>query len=350
MRCILFVILIAFASNALAQEKCERIIELSQTVKETAYSKKSFEQHVKNFCSEYHQSEQSGKTMDVGLVYKKVLAGNFGSSSVTAKDIASNYCSQEGSVSDLDEAYKQYVTAIAPGAYEAYAKCKDFEKRGVTINLQSLDANILQVTVNFTKSISKDSYAEVRYSDKLPSGITCNWDESKSNVQRVDVGTRMLTCTRTNPMMKASIVIFRRDAVDSVLTLHWPAYNAEGDPVDSLKALRDKVSALESRTISQSGEITMRAVNTPGLEECGHGSVKRGELEGKVKFPVAFSTAPTVSAGLTQLLIGTADVRDRHSVRFEVTEVDKEWFKYKFWTEGDNKVSIAKISWIAVVK
>lgn len=236
---------LALHQSASGQE-CENVIALSKTRSVTVSDQSTVEQHAANFCNEYAKASGSSSATNFGASYK-FLAASFGQSNASAEQVASRYCSANQTFKSANDAYKQYVEAISPNSYNAYSQCISMSQRSVRFNIDpaSILPDEFTLSVSFASDVAESKSANFAYS--APKGVSCNWDATKENSITVNSGaTEILKCSRDAFNKRAYVTIVRKDGGNS-MTLPWPAYGADGVPVDQVSNLDAKITELSGK-------------------------------------------------------------------------------------------------------
>ncbi len=204
-------------------DTCESIIGLSKITHITVRDQNSIEQNADYFCKEYSKGTSVSNNSKFGASYS-VLSASFGSSNATVIQVASRYCSAESNYSESQDAYKQYIESIAPGAYDAYKQCTE-AKNNMTYNVDSILPSEFSMSVGFASPGSHDKSASIAYS--ASNGVSCKWNDSETKSIVIPTGsTAILECSRNEQSKKAFVKIVRTDStVPPPLTLSWQAYD-----------------------------------------------------------------------------------------------------------------------------
>ncbi|MBS0156600.1 MAG: hypothetical protein JSS38_18605 [Nitrospira sp.] len=274
------IVLLVISNNALA-EQCESVIDLAKLSSISIADKSEVDQHASNFCSEYSKSGGKSSSSSFGASYK-FLSLSSGNADTSVEAIASKYCSASSSFSQSSNAYKQYVEAIAPGAFEAYQQCIHLAGRDVYFNLSpaSTLADEFSMTVAFRGSGEANKSATL--SATSASGISCSWGDSKTPNTIIGSGkTTVLRCTRTATNKRGYVVVARTDGTKETMTIPWKAYK-DGVPVDGLRTLEEqlratqmRISELESRLGSLATQVTTPDARYVKSDDLSY--VKRGD-------------------------------------------------------------------------
>lgn len=224
-------------------DTCESIIGLSKITHITVRDQNSIEQNADYFCKEYSKGTSVSNNSKFGASYS-VLSASFGSSNATVIQVASRYCSAESNYSESQDAYKQYIESIAPGAYDAYKQCTE-AKNNMTYNVDSILPSEFSMSVGFASPGSHDKSASIAYS--ASNGVSCKWNDSETKSIVIPTGsTAILECSRNEQSKKAFVKIVRTDStVPPPLTLSWQAYDNQDNPIDALTTIDDRLKNLE---------------------------------------------------------------------------------------------------------
>lgn len=242
----LLAFLVATLVSQVHAETCESVVALSKLVSSMVQDKESVEGHAAKFCSEYSKRSSSGGSINVGASYK-FLSLNMGSSSASEDEVASKYCSASSNYSQSRDAYKQYIETISPGAYGAYERCLQLNKEmRFNLNTSSVLPTEFSMSVGFISSVSSSSEAKVAYT--ASEGVSCKWNDStRQNISISTGSTAILSCKRSSQTRRSFVNIVRTDIGNQEpLTLPWQAYDAQGNPIDTLISMQDRLKNLES--------------------------------------------------------------------------------------------------------
>lgn len=335
-------------------QNCESVIQLSRVVSTVVSDSATVEQHASSFCNEYASARSSGKSLQVGASYK-FLAGSFGSSSVSAEEIASKYCSSSDSRKSANDAYKQYIESIAPGAYSAYEACLRMSRQELvlSVDIGALLPKEFTLRASFTPTSNGTPAAEVEASGSAD--VSCVWEGGKSIIRLAGGTTRTLKCRRPDQKKPSYVTVVRRNGQES-LTLSWRPYDEQGLPVAverSVSALAARVVELEARVEglrSEAGRINLIA--GPGsrdlLDETCPNSGFKGVQDGRITFQNPFPKPPVVSMGLVTFDSGISPGGPR--ITMEVLKVDETGFNYRFQSWCNTKVWSAAANWHATAQ
>lgn len=243
----------AYSSPALAGE-CEELIALSKIATSVTQDQSSIEAHAKNYCSQYSKSTGSSKSLNVSASYK-VLSGALGTSRSSFEDVASAFCDASNSYAARKDAYRQYVETIAPGAYDAYAKCKEAAHNDVRFSLEAHLPNEFIMLISFTP-LNKGQVADLAY--ETSSGIQCVWKingkETGGPTSLKEAATLPLLCKRANAGHTGFVTIIVSNSArpGNRFTFKWTASADVRCPNDSLcriiTDLEKRVADLEDKT------------------------------------------------------------------------------------------------------
>jgi len=235
-----------FTLNASAQE-CLSMIELSKTVSTTISDQETVESHARNFCNSYSSGTTSTSNSSFGASYK-FLSASYGKSNVSVETIASQYCDASQGSQSAKDAYKQYVENISPNAYSAYVQCLAMTQSDLVFDVDT--ASILpkqfSMSASYSSHVTGSNSASLDFSSS--DGIQCKWRKSNgSEIVLPSPSSTILDCRRNNSDEKGIVKIFRTDATSTKpLTLQWPKYDSQGNPVDTLERIQQRVNDIES--------------------------------------------------------------------------------------------------------
>lgn len=280
------------ATHPVYSGDCESIIGLSKLTTATTSDKSAIEQHAANFCREYKQyvaakrnsanasenaadnrrssSSQSGSTSSFsgGASYGVLSASMSQSKSgfnsaanassdyaynatssadaaASVDDIASKYCNATSDYSARDDAYRQYVESIAPGAFDAYKSCIEFSAKDLTFHVEpgSILPTEFVMTASFKSSNSGVASADVEYS--ASNGVACTWNGEPSTKKVIPTGgSAILKCSRADQEKPAFVTLVGTTVSSRSMVMPWTAYPKDGGLVDlqgQIKELRDQI-------------------------------------------------------------------------------------------------------------
>jgi len=269
-------VLCLIVATAAAAQDCETVIALSKVISGRVQDQNLVETHAATFCSQYRQSRGSSSSSEFGASYK-FLAASFGSSSASVEDVASKYCSAENNSRSRSDAYREYIEAIAPGAYPAYEQCLRLSSQNLKFSLDP--ASVLPREFSLAAQfVGRAVGARARLGYSSSSDVTCTWNgaSASSTEHALTAGmTTFLKCTRPSNAAASYVRISNLDATDEVLTIPWQQYTAEGIPVVPLQAIQSRVANLESRV----------AELQSGLDHAGRAVVLSGTISSSTATP-----------------------------------------------------------------
>lgn len=246
MKSLILCIAVLCATNASAQE-CLSVIALSKTVSITLSDKETVENNARNFCNSYSSGRTSASGASIGSSYK-FLSATFGKSDVSAEAVASKYCDASQINNAAKDAYKQYVENISPNAYSAYAQCLAMSQADLSFNVDvnSIISKQFSMSAAFSSKVSGNQSAKVDVS--ASDGIMCTWRNTLgSEVTLTSPSSTILDCRRNSGDEKGFVTLVRTDASNvKPLTIPWPAYDAQGNKLDSIARLQDKIDDVEN--------------------------------------------------------------------------------------------------------
>ena len=351
-------LLLSFAiySGTTVAQDCSNVIALSKISSTFVSDQDTVESHATNFCSEYAKGSASTSGTSFGASFK-FLSLSFGNSNASTETIASKYCSASNSASARKDSYKQYIESISPNAYSAYEQCLKLSKSDLRFNVNagSILPNQFSMSVTFASTVEDNKSAAVIASSS--DGIACTWIGNQSKLKDIKSGsTAILECKRANQGKPGYVSVVRKDvAFIDPLTLPWPAYDGQGNKIDTMAKLQGRLAQAEDRIAlvrSEKGTIAITAKGTRPLDDASQcpttADAYRGERNGRVNFAGQFSVTPTVQAALTSIDIAGGNPGDSNRLSFYVTSVDPKGFNYTFTTWCITKVFSASAAWLAV--
>ncbi|WP_275183458.1 hypothetical protein [Citrobacter freundii] len=235
-------------------DECQSVIALSKVVNTTVQDRDEVETNAANFCNEYSKGSSSGNSSSYGASFK-FLSASFGSSNVTAEQVASKYCSASDIRKSNKDVYKNYIETISPEAYSAYQQCLEMKNQEVIfdINTASILPDAFAMSVGFASGVSASSSATLLYS--ASDGISCKWDDNTDRKIQISTGsTAVLDCRRSDHNKRGFIKVLRTDKSNKSLTIPWQAYDDKGNPIDLMLSLQQRIDTLNGQVISLNEE------------------------------------------------------------------------------------------------
>jgi H-type lectin domain len=355
--CILLVLL-TYSTRGFAQD-CSSVIALSKTVATTVSDQESVEKHASNFCREYARGNTSTTGTSFGASFK-FLSASFGQSNASTETVASKYCSASDSSAASKDAFRQYVENISPNAYYAYEQCLKLSRSDLTfnVNVGSILPTQFTMSAAFASRVRGSQSATVLVSSS--DGIACTWRGVAGEERTLQSpSTAVLDCRRSSQGTAGFVSLVRSDGTGTEpLTLQWPAYDQQGNKIDTVAALQSRLGQVEnklSNMMSEQGSFSIETSGTRPLtdtSQCPQGDAAyRGQKNGRVNFAREFPTVPRVMAALSQIDLGNSGAPlDTHRLSLNVTEVDRKGFNYRFVTWCTTAVHSAAASWIALAQ
>ncbi|MDA8457194.1 hypothetical protein M4R22_20750 [Acidovorax sp. GBBC 3334] len=254
-------------ASAIAQSDCSTVIALSKLSQTTVEDRKSVEAASAAFCDEYSKSVQSGKAMSASASYK-FLAASYGSSSVSAEQVASRYCSMSASFSRREDAYRQYVETIAPDAYKAYESCLAMQNNSVNMAVSALTPKTFQMVVGFAP---KDENAKATLGVSGSPGVSCKWGGAGIGMGKVftAAGTDTLMCVRDDSRTAEFVTVVKTSGVGSTMTVPWGAMDESGYALDALGKLQAQVQELQAELAQQRQQASTLAASLAAVKAEG---------------------------------------------------------------------------------
>jgi hypothetical protein len=226
---------------------CESLIGLSKVVTTTTSDKTA----LANFCNEYRSHHADSSSHNFGASYK-FLSASYGSSGASVDDVASRYCSAGADLSARADAYKQYVEAIAPGAYEAYESCVANTGKDLVFSLNegSILPTDFMLTASFKSSIVGVMSVNVEASSS--SGVACKWNGTNSSKKSLPSGgSAILTCSRKDQSRKSSVTVVGTSIASAPpVVMPWKAYDKDGNPKDTIVSMAEQIRKLQASLVS----------------------------------------------------------------------------------------------------
>ena len=278
--------------------------------------------------------------------------------SASYDEVASTYCSSTDSASAKTSAFQSYIESIDSAAFASYDQCIRFQADGLIINPNSATAtkNDLIGTAGFTTQAGDNATARLKVKGNLD--ISCKWDSNgQMDIKLTNPSTETFTCTRKNTDESGAVTITRLDAVkNNTLNIKWPDYDKNGNSVESLASLRDRVKRLETQVENKRVDwgvlaMTADATSLPLNENSnctGGANTFKGARNGRYQFPKEFPTAPRVSIGLNVLELPGGALSPSTVMDVSILSVDTRGFNYRFVTTCQTLVNSAAANWIAV--
>ena len=247
------VLLVATMPLAAFAQNCESVIALSKTTSALVSGQSNFQQEASNFCKEYSSAKQAGASMSAGGSYG-LFSASVGMNNQSAEAIASKYCSASDSSTASQSAYRSYVESISPNAYEAYARCVDFSTGSLKFGVDSGSILPAEFTVSASYTSPNQASKESRLEITPSTGVECNHIGVPTKLIVIPTGaSASITCKRTNTAAPGYVKFVNASSsrLNDYLTLPWPAYAADGNPVPSLQALQKQLTRSEERRVGK---------------------------------------------------------------------------------------------------
>jgi len=233
---IVFVALAALAQTSLAD--CTDVIKLSKGTTSIIQDRESIQTSAAAFCREYKSSSSITKSENYGISYK-FLAASMGKFGASANEVASRFCSSSADTDARKDAYRQYVESINDKAYSAYEACERLNAARINFTLTSqLKRDLLIVVGNATLTTATAKIAVATLG-----GPECRWRDTEGDtVSMVSGASATLKCSRKNTDEESSITLLDLSSgTGNSLTVPWVALDKDGNPVDYLKKLNERV-------------------------------------------------------------------------------------------------------------
>lgn len=328
-------ILVPIAASA---SDCEAIIEMSKVLTIEVFDKAIVEEHVAGFCSEYQHTKDEEAKSRIGARYGFVAA-EMKHRKISVDEVASLFCAVAGSERASRYAYERYVDRIAPGAYDAYARCVEMSDHGLFFGVQeaSILPDSISLSVSYVSKVRDDEAASIAV--MVSSGVTCVWNGGSMLEERniASGETAILQCNRDSREVESYVRVTRTDGTGEELVLPWRAYDEYG-------------ILLESRARVYAGEIDIAedAVRTQRRQNRTFGKSMIVYV-GQVVFPSAFRRAPIVTLQLTTLVEKGTNKGFRHAeFSLQLFEVQESHFIYRLVGPDKAMLEVATANWIAV--
>ena len=245
-------LLLGVTAGAAFADDCIQVIALSRLDRTTVLDEADLREAARTYCSEYNAGKRRSNSMSLDGAYKKLTAA-FGSSGSSEEDVARRVCDSTTATSIKTTLFTEYVQTIAPGAYEAYARCLEFtNSANIRFNLSSATRLATSFSINVVHATNVNSQSATMIVNSSPE-IRCRFEQS--NDKRVILGPNTSTdllCTRPSANNPGWVSVSRRDATVGALQLTWGAFTADGLPVDPLNDL-----LRETRELRQVVEMFM---------------------------------------------------------------------------------------------
>ncbi len=255
----------AMTQEAAAQDNnCAEVIRMSRQTQRVIQNSEHVQSHARNFCQEYSKSDSSSRSRNYSASLD-FLSGSMSGGRTSESEVASKYCSADAGSSERSDAYDQYLTTFPPGTFDAYQACIAYSNRQIRIRLEYLLERQMNVVVVSTMDGGGVTM------DLAPSdGITCRRTGLNSNDQLAweqPRGTSIVDCRRETSAQEGRVTLYSPDIPNSSLTLPWSRYNEEGAPVDSLRALQEKLVVTNASIDSLETRLALLENRTVGFGE-----------------------------------------------------------------------------------
>lgn len=238
---------LAMCASALhaQNDECLKLIPLSRTVQSTLVNETEFHDVKNHFCTEYEKSRAQKRSANYGGSWD-ILSVSMGTSSRTADNVASKYCRFDGDTRDNEATFRQYISGVAPEAYEAFQACTAARRTGVIFDLLSRTQNELELRA-FHRSTTSGAVATLSWSSSDP--VNCSWlgsaDDGSAELTLQANEGRLLECRRPDPRVgptdEADFVNIFRQGAEATLSIPWPKYTPAGQPIPTVQEVRDQV-------------------------------------------------------------------------------------------------------------
>lgn len=246
--------LFLLACNAARAQECESIIVFSKTAAVTVTDSSAFGQEAANFCSAYSRGASTSSDKNFGASYK-FFSASFGQENASVETIASKVCSATNRSSVSQNAYRQYVDTIAPGAFDAYQACISArDSLQFKVNAASMLPDEFDISAHFKPGVPKAT-AQLRHSESQ--GIDCLWSGSEGDGITLTAGeSATLHCSRKDRAKPGYVKVFNTVGPET-LTIRWKQYDKDGNVVDTMVSLtaelfklKTTVSALQTSVVA----------------------------------------------------------------------------------------------------
>ncbi len=273
------IFLIAFmATSALAAEdNCLSVIGASRISSTTWIDENEFERSASVFCTEYFKSSENRNSREFGASYE-FLKLQFGDQSASSEQIAAKTCDSRENNKIRKSSYRSYAEQLAPGALDAYRACKELDGNSVTVNVIR-GSKQLDLVVGYRQDAAKNSTAAVQYITNGPAECAWTQDSIGEPMPVSQAGTTIelkagnsarLKCVRDLPASKSQIGIQQSDRVGKPMLISWGAENVNGEPIDDLNRLGQRLVQAEGKieSLLWTGRFIMIAHDnlTAGME------------------------------------------------------------------------------------
>jgi hypothetical protein len=347
-------LVLPFFANA---ENCSSILELAKIKNTRSEAATDFQNHASNFCKTY-QSETSRTTnTSFGASYK-FLAASMNKGSASYDEVASTYCSSTSSESAKTSAFQSYIESIDSAAFASYDQCIRIQAEGLIIEPNSATVTKLDLMgmAGFTAKAGRGARAELKVKGNLD--INCKWDRNgKMDIELSNPSTETFSCTRNKTDEPGTVTVTRLDAVqNNVLNIKWPDFDKNGNSIESLTSLRDRVKRLESQVdakrvdrgvLAMTADATSLPINDNS--NCtGGANTFKGTRNGRYQFLKEFTVAPRVTIGLSVLELPGGVTSPSTVIDVGILSVDTKGFNYKFTALCQTIVNSAAANWMAV--
>lgn len=267
------IMLISFACIPATAQECESIIVFAKTSAVTVADSSAFATEAANFCNAYSKGATTSSDTNFGASYK-FLAASFGQENASTETIASKVCSATNRSMANQNAYRQYVETIAPGAFDAYQACVSAkDSLQFKVNTASILPEEFDISAHFRPNVLRAS-AQLRYTKSQ--GINCQWIGTNGQGVTLTAGeSTTLHCVRADRTKPGFVKVINSAGPES-LTLPWKKYDKDGNIVDTIASVsrelskqKSAISALQSSIAANQAQL---ASNTSGIAELLNGT------------------------------------------------------------------------------
>lgn len=227
-----------------AASDCKDVIALSRTTSVIVQDKSQVVASANTFCSQNDSSAGSSGSTDFGAAYK-FLSLSLGQASATREEVASRFCKASNRSLAVDDAYRQHVEEIAPGAYSSFVRCEELQAGGIVFSIDSVLPTTIAIGVSLTSKISDDKQTL----DFVASpGVSCTWigkvksgkPTTLKNGQSVE-----LSCSRDDATTQSSVTVFSLTKAETRFVFPWRSEVTL--PSEVLQTLQNRITSLERR-------------------------------------------------------------------------------------------------------
>lgn len=248
-----------------ASAACEDLIALSKITTSSVQDNAAYLAAARDYCNSVKQDKSKASSSGFELNYSGVgIGGN--SASARTDSIASQTCDSSNNQSVRNDAYRNYIETIAPGAYVAYQRCKDVENNsGIQFSADPNAILEMTMTVGVVNGTNQRVSPRQNFRYSAEAGVECQWNDGgflqRAVLQLEGNSTAFLKCKRTDSSKPTAVTVVAETVAQLPVTFPWGRY-LNGEPVNALAALQQRVNAAEAVLKSIENVVVSFSANT----------------------------------------------------------------------------------------